>query len=1094
MELPCGHIYAWPFRHRLRIPHPQHRQKLGPRNPRVCSIQTYIELLEQRRLLSGGQFLTLAPPLPPNTPPYSRALDVSGNLIVGQSGATQPLDPTSAAFLYNETTQEYTTLDGNVASAVSGANVLVNPIVPENSSGYYPALLYNASTGAYRDIAPPGTVTSHASAIDTSNVVGVYSTTSSGQAFVYNTAINSYTTINVPGATFTEPEAICGDNVVGQFGTPSDPSVRSFVYNIANQSYRTIAPPGSDYTFADAIDGNNIVGRFITRSGTSYGFLYNGLTYITLTPPGAANVIDSLDIDGNIIVGNYVTPAMEHRGFIYNIQTRSYSTIIPPDTQSGSTYAVYVSAISGNTVVGGYATEATIGLQAFLYRIPSVNVSPSVKVAAAGDSIAYTIDVTPPPQAQSIEVLDAVPTGTLLVPFSVTNGGVVTVDANGQSTITWDLPSGSSSVISFTVTVNNDGQSPLPASITDTATATTTVGGQKQTDSASATVALVQGQFDWRMAPRYGVDINGDPTTIDKTVLQNVASYVKPIDGYTLDLDASSIVAPLVIEKWTWTIVNANQPTATPVTADGETTTKKLKQGEYNVTLTLILSDGTTVPINQQVTVRDILIVDMGESYASGEGNPDVTITNAGGSADGALKAYADQMWAQSMSPDMTLDTSTTGMTNENAEAHRSTYAGSSQAAYNIQQADPHISVTYVMVAISGAKMLDGMFGPKMNGNEHTDKPVGSLGEIDELAAILNGRHPDIIYMSMGGDDAPGTIADPLTGVPQPTGLGDLIADFLEEASKVNNDPAQIEAWERNTVQPAITEGLSELKSNFAKLASTLQQRFSPNYVIQSDYPNPTEGDNGTPIAIGQDIAGHKLEITQQMSQWLTGHLIDPLNTLIPGSVASIATQDPNTTVQPNGWQLAEVGDNASAPGPFSDHGYGAAVPYFVTATQARQNEGYQSTIYDKVFGVWPVVRVSDGAAHPNSLGQQVYADVLQPMMQNDINALLALSNLGLHNQPGNSGSSVIATTAPAKPLQTAAAQSDRPARGDDATANQHHRRRWLWAGGDRGERGWKREYVVQWRSLSGQLQQHAQRNGYGYGDQWRGDVLRTYD
>lgn len=58
-------------------------------------------------------------------------------------------------------------------------------------------------------------------------------------------------------------------------------------------------------------------------------------------------------------------------------------------------------------------------------------------------------------------------------------------------------------------------------------------------------------------------------------------------------------------------------------------------------------------------------------------------------------------MWANGGNPYMNA---------ENAEAHCSTLAASSQAAFQIETSDPHYSVTFVMLSTSGASMIEGMF------------------------------------------------------------------------------------------------------------------------------------------------------------------------------------------------------------------------------------------------------------------------------------------------------------------------------------------------------------------------------------------------
>ncbi len=93
------------------------------------------------------------------------------------------------------------------------------------------------------------------------------------------------------------------------------------------------------------------------------------------------------------------------------------------------------------------------------------------------------------------------------------------------------------------------------------------------------------------------------------------------------------------------------------------------------------------------MVVKDILIVAIGDSYASGEGNPVV---------HGSFGFEAPQ-WAYSPDPAMEL---------ENANAHRSTIAARHSSPTISRSEHPHEAVTFVSVADSGATIEQGLLGP----------------------------------------------------------------------------------------------------------------------------------------------------------------------------------------------------------------------------------------------------------------------------------------------------------------------------------------------------------------------------------------------
>ena len=95
-------------------------------------------------------------------------------------------------------------------------------------------------------------------------------------------------------------------------------------------------------------------------------------------------------------------------------------------------------------------------------------------------------------------------------------------------------------------------------------------------------------------------------------------------------------------------------------------------QGAYSVILTINGPDAAG-PFEQQIVIKDHLIVSVGDSYASGEGNPDIA------------RVFDD--------PARWVD----------RRCHRSAKAGPAQAALALERSDPHSSVTFLSFACSGA-------------------------------------------------------------------------------------------------------------------------------------------------------------------------------------------------------------------------------------------------------------------------------------------------------------------------------------------------------------------------------------------------------
>jgi hypothetical protein len=145
------------------------------------------------------------------------------------------------------------------------------------------------------------------------------------------------------------------------------------------------------------------------------------------------------------------------------------------------------------------------------------------------------------------------------------------------------------------------------------------------------------------------------------------------------------------------------------------------------------------------VKVRDILVAGMGDSFASGEGNPDIpvrfsrerTADYSKPGEEGGLFGYPARIgdWQQ---------IGDKAFISENARwldqaCHRSLYSQQLRAALQLGAEDPHRSVTYVGVACSGAEVTAGLF-LRYKGNEWVPNPP-ELSQISAAAEAQCGKH-----------------------------------------------------------------------------------------------------------------------------------------------------------------------------------------------------------------------------------------------------------------------------------------------------------------------------------------------------------------
>lgn len=144
------------------------------------------------------------------------------------------------------------------------------------------------------------------------------------------------------------------------------------------------------------------------------------------------------------------------------------------------------------------------------------------------------------------------------------------------------------------------------------------------------------------------------------------------------------------------------------------------------------------------VKVRDILVAGMGDSFASGEGNPDIPVRfsrdraadYAKPGANGDLSGYPARIGDWKQIGDKTF-------IGENARwldqaCHRSLYSQQLRAALQLGAEDPHRSVTYVGVSCSGAEVVPGLF-LRYKGNEWVANPP-ALSQISAVAEAQCGK------------------------------------------------------------------------------------------------------------------------------------------------------------------------------------------------------------------------------------------------------------------------------------------------------------------------------------------------------------------
>lgn len=194
--------------------------------------------------------------------------------------------------------------------------------------------------------------------------------------------------------------------------------------------------------------------------------------------------------------------------------------------------------------------------------------------------------------------------------------------------------------------------------------------------------------------------------------------------------------------------------------------------------------DGALTP--EQAAQRpagDQLIVSIGDSVASGEGNPDVRGTIG-------------------RPPRWQLE-----------RCHRSLLSGHAQAALLAESDDPAHDVAFVPLGCSGATVLDGLLGPYRGQRRQVD-------EVNDLADRI-----DALLLSVGANDS----------------LFATIVNFCLTRQRCEQRPFRGQP----SLRVAVDAAIADLKRRYQLLDDALSAQIDRDRVVIVEYFDPTVGTDG---------------------------------------------------------------------------------------------------------------------------------------------------------------------------------------------------------------------------------------------------------
>jgi lysophospholipase L1-like esterase len=279
-------------------------------------------------------------------------------------------------------------------------------------------------------------------------------------------------------------------------------------------------------------------------------------------------------------------------------------------------------------------------------------------------------------------------------------------------------------------------------------------------------------------------------------------------------------------------------------------------------TVDIPLGDGTAQRVVTEIAVRDLLIAGLGDSIAAGEGDPDQAVqlegafcfrrfgggqyyrpSRAGFEGDhscenGTASDAAAQDWARHgarwMSP----------------ACHRSLYSYQVRTALALAVEQPHVAVTFLPLACTGASIEAGMFGGQSFDDCPTMVQFDSCGgtapaQFTELKDLMDRVHKlepqrklDMILLTVGANDI---------------NFASLVANVIVQASTerliLGRGGGIVD------VQDSEAALLRRLPQQFARLRAALKPFVGGNLarVVFVSYPNPAMQAPGKSCPGGRD-------------------------------------------------------------------------------------------------------------------------------------------------------------------------------------------------------------------------------------------------
>jgi hypothetical protein len=391
--------------------------------------------------------------------------------------------------------------------------------------------------------------------------------------------------------------------------------------------------------------------------------------------------------------------------------------------------------------------------------------------------------------------------------------------------------------------------------------------------------------------------------------------------------------------------------------------------GRYEVTARTLSPGGGGAAQTKSIVLRDFLVVSIGDSAASGEGNPDIPGQPRGFDADldwwdivppiglWTLSRAAYNWLSNVVKKNVTTVTRALEFTLDmdpapvwlEEKAHRSLRSGHAHAARLVQELETGTVVTFLPFGRTGATILEGLV---VAGRGSDDAYIDNISEIAEVVRTVHGRRIDALLIYIGINDMriSGTLKDLLKGDNALVGNGDDTAN--REAIKTRADAA-----------------LSELPAKFQQLRDAIDARLNVRHVYLCEYPGGLFDDRNAVVQQGcgvfesdfdLDLTRRDAELVQALAHELNGRIKDAANE--------------------HGWFYVTNIENK-----FRGRGYCTTVDEGRWFVQAEESLGTQGD--------------TEGTVHPNAIGHLHIGKQVAAMLK--LNTIGAGTEDLTHSGPG---------------------------------------------------------------------------------------------